>query len=128
MSRMFWPKGPSSGICHLFRVVNVKLMQDFVELAKWEDRGYHAMKSSTEKAQRQLHKMQRQAADVLKQPVAAVLAAAARTIGLGDLAAPEQLPGSVHKKGRAKHPPAIEPVVGYIACPVISVPEKHSPC
>lgn len=106
-------------------MVNVKLMQDFVELAKWEDRGYHAMKSSTEKAQRQLHKMQRQAADVLKQPVAAVLAAAARTIGLGDLVAPEQLPGSVHKKGRAKHPPAIERVVGYIACPVISVPEKQ---
>lgn len=29
---------------------------DFVALAKWEDRGYYAMKVSTEKAQRHLHK------------------------------------------------------------------------
>ena len=74
-------------------------------LAKWEDRGYHAMKSSTEKAQRQLHKMQRQAAAVLAQPAAAVLATAAKTIGLGDLAAPEQLPGGA-QKGKAKALPA----------------------
>ena len=82
-----------------------------MELAKWEDRGYHAMKSATEKAQRQLHKMQRQAAAVLAQPAAAVLAAAARTIGLGDLAAPEQLPGAVQKKGKAKAALALQPVV-----------------
>lgn len=82
-----------------------------MKLAKWEDRGYHAMKSSTEKAQRKLHKMQRQAKDVLKQPVAAVLAAAAKTMGLSDLAAPNQLPGAAQKKGRRKAPPAIELLV-----------------
>ena len=82
-----------------------------MELAKWEDRGYHAMKSSTEKAQRQLHKMQRQATAVLRQPAAGVLATAAKTIGLSDLAAPEQLPGGAKKKGNAKAAPALEPVV-----------------
>ena len=75
--------------------------QDFVELAKWEDRGYHAMRSATEKAQRQLHKMQRQAANVLRQPAAAVLAEAAKSVGLPNLAAPEQLPGAAPKRGRA---------------------------
>lgn len=33
-----------------------KDLADFVQLAKWEDRGYYAMKVSTEKAQRHLHK------------------------------------------------------------------------
>jgi hypothetical protein len=33
-----------------------KDLADFVQLAKWEDRGYYAMRSSTEKAQRHLHK------------------------------------------------------------------------
>ena len=86
--------------------------QDFVELAKWEDRGYHAMRSSTEKAQRQLHKMQRQAGDVLRQPAAAVLAEAAKSVGLSNLAAPEQLPGAAPKKGRTVPlPSATEPLV-----------------
>ena len=74
--------------------------QGFVELAKWEDRGYHAMRSSTEKAQRQLHKMQRQAGDVLRQPAAAVLAEAAKSVGLSNLAAPDQLPGAAPKRGK----------------------------
>lgn len=82
-----------------------------MELAKWEDRGYHAMKSATEKAQRQLHKMQRQAAAVLQQPAAAVLAAAAKTIGLGDLAAPEQLLQGTQKKGKARAAPAPQSAV-----------------
>ena len=86
--------------------------QDFVELAKWEDRGYHAMRSSTEKAQRQLHKMQRQAGDVLRQPAAAVLAEAAKSVRLSNLAAPEQLPGAAPKRGRTVHlPSAAEPSV-----------------
>ncbi len=33
-----------------------KDLADFVALAKWEDRGYYAMKASTDKAQRHLHK------------------------------------------------------------------------
>lgn len=34
-------------------------MQDFISLAKWEDRGYYALKTSIEKSQRQLHKLAR---------------------------------------------------------------------
>ncbi|KIY92200.1 hypothetical protein MNEG_15763 [Monoraphidium neglectum] len=38
-----------------------KELRDFVALAKWEDRGYYSMKNSTEKAQRQLHRLARRA-------------------------------------------------------------------
>lgn len=38
--------------------------QDFVRLASWEDRGYYAMRASTEKAQRHLHRLTRNAAEV----------------------------------------------------------------
>ena len=82
-----------------------------MDLAKWEDRGYHALKASTEKAQRQLHKMQRQAAEVLRQPSAGVLAVAAKSIGLSNLSAPEQLPGTAPKAGRAKPSPGPELMV-----------------
>jgi hypothetical protein len=39
-------------------------IQDFVRLASWEDRGYYAMRASTEKAQRQLHRLTRNATEV----------------------------------------------------------------
>lgn len=39
-------------------------MQGFVKLASWEDRGYHAMRASTEKAQRYLHRLTRNATEV----------------------------------------------------------------
>lgn len=48
-------------------------LQDFVKLAKWEDRGQYAQKQETEKAQRQLHKLVRDAQGVLAQPAAAAL-------------------------------------------------------
>ena len=38
-------------------------------LAKWEDRGYYALKVSVEKAQRQLHRLARKAVELLKEPV-----------------------------------------------------------
>ena len=66
-----------------------KELSDFVKLAKWEDRGYYAMKISTEKAQRQLHRLSRRAEDVLKQPAAGVLAAASQKMGLGQITAPK---------------------------------------
>ena len=56
-----------------------------MKLAKWEDRGYYALHASTEKAQRQLHTLTRKAEEVLSQPAAAVLAAAAKAMGFGDL-------------------------------------------
>jgi len=64
-----------------------------VKLARWEERGYYALRASADKAQRALHKLQRRAAAALAQPAAAVLAAAAAAMGLPDLAAPE-LPGA----------------------------------
>jgi midasin len=66
-----------------------KELSDFVKLAKWEDRGYYAMKISTEKAQRQLHRLSRRAEDVLKQPAAGVLAAASQGMGLAQVTAPK---------------------------------------
>ncbi|KAK9820997.1 hypothetical protein WJX81_006213, partial [Elliptochloris bilobata] len=66
-----------------------KQLQDFVKLARWEDRGYYALRERADKAQRQLHKLQRRAAAVLAQPCASVLAAASAAMGLNDLAAPE---------------------------------------
>ena len=61
-------------------------MQDFVRLAKWEDRGYYAMKVSTERNQRQLHRLTRRAEEALSHPAATVLAAASKAMGLADLA------------------------------------------
>jgi len=68
-----------------------KDLKDFVKLAKWEDRGYYAMKASTEKAQRHLHKLCRRAADALKAPATGILAIAAKAMGLDDLTAPESV-------------------------------------
>eukprot|EP00884_Botryococcus_braunii_P010665 jgi/Botrbrau1/195/Bobra.0022s0175.1 len=55
-----------------------KLLLDFIKLAKWEDRGYYAQLKATEKAQRQLHKFVRSAAEVLNRPVAEVLGSGER--------------------------------------------------
>ena len=60
-------------------------MQDFVRLAKWEDRGYYAMKATTERNQRQLHRLTRRGEEALSQPAAAVLAAASKAMGFADL-------------------------------------------
>lgn len=68
-----------------------KDLKDFVALAKWEDRGFYAMKSSTEKAQRHLHKLCRRVANVLKEPARSVLASAAKTMSMQDLSTPENI-------------------------------------
>ncbi|GIL72549.1 hypothetical protein Vretifemale_2893, partial [Volvox reticuliferus] len=64
-----------------------KDLQDFVQLARWDDRGYYAMRASTEKAQRYLHRLSRRAEDVLRQPAATALAAAVKGMGVCELAA-----------------------------------------
>lgn len=53
-------------------------LQDFIKLAKWEDRGYYAQRKATEDAQRKLHKFVRKASEVLNRPVAEVLSASER--------------------------------------------------
>ncbi|KAL0028971.1 hypothetical protein WJX77_009058 [Trebouxia sp. C0004] len=62
-----------------------KQLEDFVRLAKWEDRGYYAMKATTERNQRQLHRLTRRGEEALSQPAAAVLAAASKAMGFADL-------------------------------------------
>ncbi|KAG2499138.1 hypothetical protein HYH03_002721 [Edaphochlamys debaryana] len=64
-----------------------KDLQDFVQLAKWDDRGYYALRASTEKAQRYLHRLSRRAEDVLKEPAATALAKAVKGMGVPELAA-----------------------------------------
>jgi hypothetical protein len=83
------------------------LVQDFVELQKWEDRGYYAMRERTEGAQRKLHKMQRKASAVLSEPAAAVLAGAAKSIGMADLAAPDSL-SLQHPQKQQRHKAAAQ--------------------
>jgi midasin len=78
-----------------------KELADFVKLAKWEDRGYYAMKISTEKAQRQLHRLSRRAEDYLKQPAAGVLASASQAMGLGQVVAPKAAIAAAAAAGRA---------------------------
>ena len=74
------------------------VLQDFVKLAKWEDRGYYSLQMATEKSQRQLHRLSRRAEQALRQPVANVLADASAAMGFPDLADPE----AVHAKADEK--------------------------
>lgn len=78
------------------------MVQDFVRLAKWEDRGYYAMKVSTERNQRQLHRLTRRAEEALSQPAAAVLAAASKAMGFADLADAGQANGQLPEQDSAK--------------------------
>ena len=64
--------------------------QDFVALAKWEDRGYYALRVSNEKAQRQLHRLTRRALQLLREPATAALATAAKGMGFLDLQQQQQ--------------------------------------
>ena len=80
---------PAAQGAHLLTRWCLPCTQDFVKLARWEDRGYYALRERADKAQRQLHKLARRAAAALAQPCAAVLAAASAAMGLSDLAVPE---------------------------------------
>lgn len=97
-----------------------KDLKDFVKLAKWEDRGYYAMKASTEKAQRHLHKLCRRAADALKAPATGILAIAAKAMGLDDLTAPESVGNGavvLNKKQQKQLPVGGAAVVAALADP-----------
>ncbi|KAG1668462.1 hypothetical protein FOA52_005235 [Chlamydomonas sp. UWO 241] len=75
-----------------------KDLAGFVQLAKWEDRGYYALKASADKAQRYLHRLRRRAEEALSEPVATVMAGALKSMGVQELAkaaaavAPEPVP------------------------------------
>ena len=58
-----------------------KELQGFVKLHKWEDRGYFAMKTAGERAQRKLHRLCKKAEDVLKQPAASAFAQVSQSAG-----------------------------------------------
>lgn len=59
-----------------------KDLSDFVSLAKWEDKGFYAMRASSEKAHNHLHKIVSKAKEVLWTPCKACLAVAAQNIGM----------------------------------------------
>jgi hypothetical protein len=63
--------------------------QDFVKLAKWEDRGHYALQQETEKSQRQLHKLVRDTQGVLKRPAAGVVGGVSAAMGFSDLGHPD---------------------------------------
>ena len=62
-----------------------KELADFVKLAKWEDRGFYAMKASAEKAHSQLCKIIRKAKEALGTPASACLRVVANGIGIAPL-------------------------------------------
>jgi midasin len=59
-----------------------KELSDFVALAKWEDRGFYAMKASVEKAQSRLYKIVRKAKDVLGRPCTVCLRSESSRVGI----------------------------------------------
>lgn len=76
-----------------------KELEDFVALAKWEDRGYYALQLSSEKAHKHLQKLKRKVADVLRQPVSNVIGEAAKLMGLDDLTLADSSGVSDRKSG-----------------------------
>ena len=62
-----------------------KDLADFVKLAKWEDRGFYALRTQAEKAHRQLHRLATRAEEFLREPAAGVVATASREMGFSDL-------------------------------------------
>ena len=60
-------------------------LRDHAKLAKWEDRGYHAMKTSGEANQRSLHKFVRAFDTALNALVLPALQSANGRVGMGDL-------------------------------------------
>lgn len=62
-----------------------KELEDFVALAKWEDRGYYALQLASEKAHKHLQKLRRKVTDILRQPVSNAIGEAAKMMGLQDL-------------------------------------------
>ena len=59
-----------------------KDLSDFVSLAKWEDKGFYAMKASSEKSHSHLYRILRKAKDVLERPCHPCLAEAAQNIAI----------------------------------------------
>ena len=62
-------------------------LQDLAKLGSWDRLEYYWTRAATESTQRKLHKLTRHAQDVLKQPVATILAGAANAMGFADLKA-----------------------------------------
>ncbi len=58
-----------------------KKLSDFVALARWEDKGFYAMKASSEKAHNQLYKLLKKAREVLENSCSHCLLDSAQIIG-----------------------------------------------
>eukprot|EP00958_Prasinococcus_capsulatus_P008902 scaffold874_cov380-Prasinococcus_capsulatus_cf.AAC.26 len=72
-------------------------LQNFVKLAKWEDRNFYAMKASAEKAHRTLHRLVLKYEGVLKQPVTLVLKQVSEALGLSTTGPEVQQPRKLAK-------------------------------
>lgn len=59
-----------------------------MELARQEDRGYHALRECADQAQRQPRNLQRRAAAARAAPCAVMMAAALAAMGIADLGLP----------------------------------------
>lgn len=77
-------------------------MQDFVKLAKWEDRGHYAQKQEAEKSQRQLHKMVRDSQEVLKRPAGGVIGGVSASMGFADVVADAEVDIAEYKAAHKK--------------------------
>lgn len=88
------PSAPCLNVGILQQLIKRLLGQDFVKLAKWEDRGHYAQKQEAEKSQRQLHKMVRDSQEVLKRPAAGVLGTVSAAMGFQDVMKHQQEEGS----------------------------------
>lgn len=60
-----------------------KDLSDFVSLAKWEDKGFYAMKASSDKAHTHLYKIVKKAKEILQKSCSPCLVAATQSIGIG---------------------------------------------
>ena len=90
-------------------------VQDFVKLAKWEDRGYYAQQQATEKAQRQLLKLVTGSEAVLAMPAGPLLAAAAAAASQPQEPASNGAKGS-HKAGAHPAPLTLDADEVGLAC------------
>ena len=78
------------------------MLQDFVKLAKWEDRGHYAQKQESDKAQRQLHKLVRDSQEVLKRPAAGVIGSYSAAMGFADVVKHQTEEQALDEKPAAK--------------------------
>ena len=62
-----------------------KEMEEFIRLARWEDRGYYALKESADKSSRTIHRLCRKFQDVLSTQIICIVEQRKDAMGIADL-------------------------------------------